>query len=320
MKYRYVTADVFTEHAFGGNQLAVLPDARGLSDEQMLAITREFGYSESVFVLPPEHAHNTRKLRIFTPGGEVPFAGHPTVGTAFALAELGELDGTATDGGSSIRIVFEEGVGPVSVTATLTAGHTSFCELTAAQLPEPGPPAPPAEDIARMLSLPTDAVGAAGLKAHAFSCGVPFLFVPLESVDALSAVELQRDAVKQTLSEYWAHALFAFAFAGDKTAVPTTIRARMFAPLFGIDEDPATGAAASALPPLLLRANGELPADGTYRWSIRQGVEMGRASSISLAADVADGAITAVHVGGPSVLVADGMLEVPRRPAPERSH
>ena len=125
MSYAYHTVDVFTDRAFGGNQLAVLPDARGLTTEQMTAITREFNYSETVFVLPPEDPANTRKLRIFTPGSELPFAGHPTVGTAFVLATTGDirLDGDET------RIVFEEGVGPVPVLIRSKNGKPFFTQL-----------------------------------------------------------------------------------------------------------------------------------------------------------------------------------------------
>src|SRR5687767_8862562 len=148
----YVTADVFTSTRFGGNPLAVLTDARGLSTEQMLAITREFNYSETVFVLPPENPAHTRRVRIFTPGGEIPFAGHPTVGTAFVLAALGEVTLT----GPETRIVLEEGVGPVPVTIRAADGKPVFCQFSVAKLPEVGPPLPSRAVMASLLSLNED--------------------------------------------------------------------------------------------------------------------------------------------------------------------
>ena len=132
MEYPFHTADVFTDKAFGGNQLAVLPDARGLTTEQMVSITREFNYSETIFVLPPDDPAHTRRLRIFVPGGEIPFAGHPTVGGAYVLGITGEIPLT----GDETRIIFEEGVGPVPVLIRSRNGKPYFTQLTAAKTPE----------------------------------------------------------------------------------------------------------------------------------------------------------------------------------------
>src|SRR6187455_367171 len=145
--YTFYTADVFTDTLFGGNQLGVLPDARGLTTEQMLAITREFNYSESTFVFPPDDPKHARHVRIFTPGGEVPFAGHPTVGTAHVLAETGELSLT----GAMTRIVLEEGVGPVPVTIRTEGGRPVFAQLSVAKLPEIVATPPSRDDLARVL-------------------------------------------------------------------------------------------------------------------------------------------------------------------------
>src|SRR6185503_21173576 len=149
MSYSFHTADVFTDHVHGGNPLAVVPDARGLSDEQMQAITREFNYSETVFVFPPSTKAHTRRVRIFTPNEELPFAGHPTVGCAFVLASIGEiqLDGRET------RIVLEEGVGPISVVIRARDGKPVFAQLTAAMLPEIKDRPPPPETLCEILSL-----------------------------------------------------------------------------------------------------------------------------------------------------------------------
>src|SRR5215207_5734987 len=150
--YTFYTADVFTDTLFGGNQLGVLPDARGLTTEQMLSITREFNYSESTSVFPPDDPKHTRRLRIFTPGGELPFAGHPTVGTAHVLAAVGEIPLT----GDETRIVFEEGVGPVPVLIRARNGKPEFAQLSVAQLPQFSEPAVSRTELASMLSLDVD--------------------------------------------------------------------------------------------------------------------------------------------------------------------
>jgi len=149
MRHRFLTADVFTDRIFEGNQLAVLPDGRGLTTVQMQRTAREFNFSETVFVLPPESSRHTRRIRIFTPNAELPFAGHPTIGTAHVLAAIGEitLERETTD------IVIAEGVGPVSVTVRARDGHPVSARLRAPRPPEFGPPPPPRADLAAMLSV-----------------------------------------------------------------------------------------------------------------------------------------------------------------------
>ena len=296
-RYRFITADVFTDRMFGGNQLAVFPDARGLDAGTMQAIAREMNLSETVFVLPAETSRGTRRLRIFTPGLELPFAGHPTVGCAFVLTAIGDLklDGDVT------RIVFEEGVGPIDVTVRAEAGRPVFAQLSAAKLPQSGPPPPPAEILASILSLDVADLAAGESAPRAFSCGVPFLFVRVRDIDALARARVKTELWERHLAEYWAPELYVITDATDDA----DIRARMFAPAMGIGEDAATGGAASALAGFLAPAD---RADGTKRWTIRQGVEMGRPSTIFLEADFVAGAIGAVRVGGASVLVSEGEL------------
>ena len=183
MAYAFHTADVFTDRLHGGNPLAVVPDARGLSDAQMQAIAREFNYSETVFVFPPENKANTRRVRIFTPGSELPFAGHPTVGCAYVLAAIGEL---ALDGDET-RIIFEEGVGPVPVIIRSKDGKPTFAQLTAAKMPEINDPPPPPETLCEILSLePSHIVADDMIEPEAVSCGVPFLFIPIKKPEMLS--------------------------------------------------------------------------------------------------------------------------------------
>jgi trans-2,3-dihydro-3-hydroxyanthranilate isomerase len=300
---RFLTADVFTDRMFGGNQLAVFPNAEALDPGMMQAIARELNLSETVFVLPPAEPRHTRKLRIFTPGSELPFAGHPTIGAAFVLASIGEVPMDST--GASI--VFEEGVGSVPVTVRARDGRPGYCELTAARLPEVGPPPPPLEEIASVLSLQPEELRADGVSPRAVSCGVPYLFVPLRDLAALSRARINLPAWERTLANWWAPAVFPFTETGGGDGVD--LRARMFAPGIGIPEDPATGSAAAALAGYFAANSG--PASGTLRWVVEQGVEMGRPSRLHITCDRAADRIAAVRVGGSSVLVSEGWLTVP---------
>lgn len=300
MARRYVTADVFTSVPFGGNQLAVLPDARGLTTEQMLAITREFNYAESVFVLPPEQG-GTRKLRIFTPGGEVPFAGHPTVGTAHVLATLGEVALT----GDETRIVFEEGVGPVPVLIRSSGGTPTFCQLSVAKLPEVGPPPPTRQTLAEILSIEPDDIIGGMSPPQAISCGLPFLLVPLKNRQAVARARVRLDKWEAVLERWWANMLLVFS--RDPEDAAHDVRARMFGPGVAVPEDPATGSAAAALGGYL--GARDTKGDGTLKWVIEQGYEMGRPSQLHVEVDKQGGAITAIRVGGSSVLMMEGTLQ-----------
>jgi len=303
MRYRFYTADVFTDRAFGGNPLAVFPDGRDLSSEQMQRVAREFNLSETVFVCPAERPRHRRRLRIFTPSAELPFAGHPTIGTAHVLASIGEiaLERDVTN------IVFEEGVGPVPVRIRAQDGRPVFAQLAAPRLPEFGPPPPSLETIAATLSLyPADLLQAE-VGPQAVSCGVPFLFVPVRDKEAIRRVRVNREQWERSLSSYWAPHLYVFAY--DAEVNGSSLRARMFAPALGIEEDPATGAAATALAGYLGVRDGR--SDATLRWRIEQGFEMGRPSILHVEADKRDGAIISIRVGGASVLVSQGTMEVP---------
>ncbi|MDQ3949157.1 MAG: PhzF family phenazine biosynthesis protein [Gemmatimonadota bacterium] len=303
MKYRYYTADVFTDRPFGGNQLAVFPDARGIDSARMQEIAREFNFSETTFVLPPEDARHARRVRIFTPGAEIPFAGHPTVGTAHVLAAVGEIPLS----GDTTSIVFEEGVGPVPVTIRAQGRHPVFAQLGVAKLPEIGPSPPAAARLAAMLSLDEGDLAGPDMPPEAISCGVPYLLIPLASRDAVARARLRLDLWEQTLRGYWTDDIFFFAL--DPEREDSDVHARMFAPGFGIAEDPATGSAAVALGGYLAARHPRL--DGTLRWVVEQGFEMRRPSIMEVEVDKRDGAVTGVRVGGSTVLVCEGQMEVP---------
>jgi trans-2,3-dihydro-3-hydroxyanthranilate isomerase len=297
--YTFYTADVFTDTMFGGNQLGILPDARGLTTEQMAAIAREFNYSESTFVFPPDDPKHTRRVRIFTPGGEVPFAGHPTVGTAHVLAAIGEIPLT----GAETRIVLEENVGPVPVMIRARDGKPEFAQLSVAMLPQFSQPAVSRERLADLLSLDVSDLLDDAYAPQNVTCGLPFLLVPLRDRKAVARSRLRLEpwerALQGTPSE------MVMVFAADAERPGSDIRARMYGPSVGVVEDPATGSACACLAGYLAART---PRDGTLHWVVEQGFELGRPSIIEIEADKESGSITGVRVGGKTVLVSKGEL------------
>lgn len=305
MALEYHLLDVFTTAAFGGNPLAVVRGADRLSPDDMAAIARELNLSETVFVLRPRRTDCAHRMRIFTPGMELPFAGHPTVGTAVLLAALGEVP--LADGGG--RFMLEQEVGPVAVTVRDAREAGGTAQLSAAMLPARGPAAPPSEQVAALLRVEESALHAAPWAPEAWSAGVPFLLIPLRSIERLGQVQLDRSVWGEVLADAWAPHVYCFAPAADDWSV---VRARMFSPAMDIDEDPATGAAAAALAGYLAaRRDAHDGHDATLRWTVEQGVEMGRASRIELEADLRGGAVSAVRLGGAAVRIADGVLRLP---------
>ena len=301
MRYRYHTCDVFTERRFGGNPLAVLPDAVGLSDEQMQCIAREFNYSETTFVLPADNPAHTRRVRIFTPGAEIPFAGHPNVGTAFVLAATGMLPA----GADTLQVVFEEAAGPVPVAIRYEGGQPAYCELTAPQALTLGATAP-VDAVAASIGLAQEAVVTSAHPPRVASVGLPFLLVELRDRTALAEARIRHDehaALMQRCGGGGVH-----LYTRNTGAPGVDLRARMYAPLHGVAEDPATGSANVALAGLLAACAPE--PDGTFAWRIAQGVEMGRPSLLEASAVKRGGAVETVRIGGRSVLVCDGWIEV----------
>lgn len=302
---RYITLDVFTDRMFGGNQLAVFPDARDIPDDLLLAITREFNFSEVTFCYPaPDDAH-TRRVRIFTPGAEVPFAGHPTIGTSAALALCEGALGAASEG----RLTLALGVGSVPVDVRIEAKERAWAELSVAKLPEVGPAVPTLNTMAEILSLEaSDLVGGA-LSPQAVSCGIPCLLVPLKSVDAVSRARVRMDRWEQTLQKSWAPEILVAA--RDAEGGDQHWRARMFAPGLNVPEDPATGSAIAAFGGWMAIKDGRPNAD--FAWTVDQGIEMGRPSRLAVRVEKRDGKVTAVRVAGQAVLTGEGDLRLPSR-------
>lgn len=298
MQYRYYICDVFTEVRFGGNPLAVLPEADGLSDTQMQQIAREFNLSETAFVLPPQADH-TRSVRIFTPANEVPFAGHPNIGTAFALAEIGafgDIDGALT-------VTFEERAGTVAIAIRRTTAGSTWCELAA---PEPlslGMDVD-VETVAAAVSLRAGDIVTRTHPPRVASVGLPFLIAEVADRSALARARARTDL----LEALHADDVTADIHLYTRSADDVDLRARMFAPLEGVPEDPATGSANCALAGLLGHCDGR--SDGAFAWRVAQGVEMGRPSVLDARSEKRDGAVTGTWIGGASVMVGDGCIRL----------
>jgi trans-2,3-dihydro-3-hydroxyanthranilate isomerase len=301
MRYRFVTADVFTATPFAGNPLAVLLDARGLETAQMQAIAREFNLAETVFVLPPEMAGHARRLRIFTPAREIPFAGHPTIGAALVLAELGAI----ALAGPASEIVLGEAAGPVPVTIRMAADGTRMAQLTAPAAPSLRP-GPSVEDAAALLSLaPDDLVTARGLPVQA-SCGLPFILIEVRDRGALGRARFDHGVFARRFAGGWAE--FPYVLTADAPA-GADLQVRMFAPSGGVPEDPATGSAAAAYGGWL--GGSEPLAEGTLQRVILQGIELGRPSRLEVEVDKRAGAVAAVRVAGSAVLISEGTILAP---------
>lgn len=305
MARAYAVYDVFTDTAFAGNPLAVVFDAEGLSDAAMQAIAREMNLSETVFCLPPENATHTQRLRIFTPAAELPFAGHPTVGAAVALAERRH---GAPEGGLDLVSVLEEKVGAVRAAVRLRPGEPGFAEFDlprgSAQLDF----TPDIDSIAAMLGLEPRDIGFENHRPGVWSAGVTFLTVPLHDVAAVERIMFDRQIWARTAPRDGLGGAPVFAYCRGGVHHQANFHARMFSPDVSIPEDPATGSAVAALSGTIHHFD-KLP-DGLTRLMVEQGVEMGRPSHIHLHIDVAGGAISRARIGGQAVMVASGVLHV----------
>ncbi len=301
----YSVYDVFTDSKLAGNPLAIIFDAEGLSDEAMQAIAREMNLSETVFVLPPQNPAHTANLRIFTPGRELPFAGHPTVGTAIALAEKAH----ANHGGDlDLVSVLDERVGPVRCAIKLRQNKASFAEF---DLPKKSQEILlPLEraDIANALSLKITEIGFENHVPSIWSAGVPFLLVPVHDVGAAERLEFDQQLWEKTVPFVDGALASAFIYCRGGVNHVAKFHARMFPVGMGIVEDPATGAAVAALSGAINQFDA-LP-DGHHPVIIEQGIEMGRPSLIHLHLDIDGGLIANARIGGQAVRVASGILEL----------
>ena len=303
MNLRYLHLDVFTSTPLEGNQLAVFPEPpRDLSTDAMQRIAREMAFSESTFLFPPERGGDIR-MRIFTPGEELPIAGHPTVGTTFALA----LEGTIASGRQDF--VFELGVGPTPVSLEWSGKGLTFAWMTQ-PLPGFGPTLEAREVVAASLGVDRSDLAGGG-PVEVVSCGVPCLFVPLSTRAAVDRVTIDRRGLMRAFDQAGMREVPVFIFTMDRAGANSdeTVYSRMLAPGFGIGEDPATGSASGPLGCYLFR-HGMVDAAGARSIVSLQGVAMRRPSRIHIAIDTSGDSVVRVRVGGQSVLMGSGTLTI----------
>jgi len=298
---RYCVYDVFTAERLAGNPLAIVLDCEGLDLAAMQSIAREFNLSESVFVLPPENPKHRARVRIFTPDYEMPFAGHPTVGTAVALAEA---SGEASDG----LFVLEENIGPVRCAVGSGQGAT-FAEFDLAKLPERLDLAADPEAIGAALGLGPHEIGFENHRVSFWSAGVPYVTIPVKDLGAAAKVRLDNQAWSELAPKKseWAFAS-PYVYCRETVRRDNAFHVRMIVPGTPSYEDPATGSAAAAFAGAIMHF--DRPGDGLSRLWIEQGLEMGRPSRIRLELDVEGGKLAAARIGGQAIRVAEGMLLV----------
>ena len=297
----YFIYDVFTDKALAGNPLAVVLNADGLSDAQMQAIAREFNLSETIFFQTPTDVSHSAKVRIFMPIGELPFAGHPTVGGSVAFAGHHGLQPDA-------KVILEEGVGPVhcNVSADQNAGHSSFIVPRISQQQEFGESI---EKVAAALGLNVADIGFGEHTLSLWSAGVPFIMVPVKGIAVLQRLDLDAQSWLKLDVRREGKIAAAYIYASDRHSGINSYRARMFAPWDGMPEDPATGAAAAAFSGAVWQAEGLV--SGRHEVVIHQGVEMGRPSRINLHLEGDAGNLTRATISGNAVKVAEGKLFLP---------
>ena len=297
--YTFHTLDVFTAERFSGNQLAVVLAADALTSVQMQRIAAEFAISETVFVLKPEKPTHSARIRIFTPGRELPFAGHPTVGAAVLLADL---QGPQMPGMQSSIVLLEEMIGSVRVGVSRKPGEAAYAEFDTPKLPEPLSGPTSTERMADALGLSSSEIGFENHRPTRYSAGVPYTFVPVRDLSAIARAK--------AVTPFWDAAFGpdgAYLYCRETVHTRSGFHARMFAPDLN-NEDPATGSAAAAFSAVVHRFDDIK--DGERKLLIEQGYEMGRPSEIALELVVAGGRLRTVRIGGRAVRVMSGVIEV----------
>lgn len=297
---RYLVYDVFTDRPLAGNPLGIVLDCDGLDRDGMQAIAREFNLSETVFVLPPENGLHRARIRIFTPAYEMPFAGHPTVGSAVALAEQAANDGTAG------MFVLEENIGPVRCAVTKGEGPT-FAEFDLPRLPEPLLFSVDAATVGAALGLGPHEVGFENHRVGLWSAGVPYVTVPVSGLDAAGRVAFDNQRWLDFAPRHENGAVAcAYVYCRETVQHDSAFHARMFVAGNPSYEDPATGSAAAAFSGAIQFF--DEPVDGVSRYWIEQGFEMGRPSRIRLELDVEQQRLSGARIGGHAVKVAEGTV------------
>jgi trans-2,3-dihydro-3-hydroxyanthranilate isomerase len=300
-RLHYHKVDVFSDRAFGGNPLSVFTNGRGISTEMMQLLAKELNLSEATFVLPPQNPANDYHIRIFTPGRELPLAGHPTVGTTFILARehmIEQQDNPAT-------IVLEEGVGDIPVSIEFDGDQPGMIWMTQPK-PQFGKEADNEErsGVAEMLSLPIEALDER-YPVQVVSSGVPFLYVPIRDLDSIKQIRVRLDINDRVMPGFGTRDVFVFT--PEVETEGSTVHSRMFAPEMGIWEDPATGAASGPLGAYLVRYD---IAPDPGRIVSEQGLEIGRPSFIHIQIDKLGDEIISARVGGQCHYMGEGFFEI----------
>jgi trans-2,3-dihydro-3-hydroxyanthranilate isomerase len=300
MKFDFVTVDVFTDRRFGGNPLAVLPKAQELTAEQMQAIAAEFNYAETTFVLPPRDPSHTAEVRIFTPRAELPFAGHPNIGTAFVVATLGREAGRAVGD----TLVFEEKAGLVRLDLSKEGSVILGARLAAPQPLVRGENFP-ADIVARACSLDAAEIETSRHAPCIASCGIPFVFAELKTRSALAAAHPRAEVFLEHLTTDRVIGVLLYV---REQGGEVDLQARMFAPLYGVPEDPATGSGNVALVGLLASLRPE--PDLSLRLRIAQGVDMGRPGLLEATAEKRNNQLAGLWISGRCAPVMRGVIEI----------
>lgn len=303
MTRRYAVLDVFADQPLAGNPLAVVLDAQDLDDRRMQAIAAEFNLSETVFVQSPDNPAHTAALRIFTPGKELPFAGHPTIGTAVLL-------GLEADGASHNRrdqmLVLEQKIGSVRCGVVLRGEQSGHAVFDLPQLPVAIASAANRDEIALALGLLPVEIGFENHEPSSFDAGVPYSFVPVRDLETIGRARPHQQHFDRPFGDGMVQSVFVYT--RETVGSAHHFHARMFAPAFGIAEDPATGSAVAAFAGAVARF--DQPAGGSHHYTVEQGFEMGRPSLIGLEIDMDDGTIQSARISGDAVVVARGTLSI----------
>lgn len=308
MRYRFYTVDAFTDRTFEGAQIAVLPDARGLNDTLMQKIAREFNVSETVFVLPAMSKSHARRLRIFTPLAEVPFAGHPTLAAAHVLTTIGEIQGTeeyAEEDKGLLTFAFEENVGPVNISVQTREDGTRMCEFSLSSTYMIDRFAPSDAELAHIFGLDEADFEVPGFSPMLVACDLPYLFIPVRSLSAVTRAKFHHEAwsassAPATLSHR------AMLFSTETESPDHDFHCRLLGPEVGVNEDPPIGSAIPAFSGYLCEMGGP-----EHAYAAERGSGRARRSLLRVRAEKAAERCVSVRVGGTAVLVCEGHLHIP---------
>ena len=304
MNYNYYIADVFTRQIFNGAQIAVFPDADGLSNQQMKLVARELNLTETVFVFHPESESTTRKMRIFSPLGEINFAGHPIIATAYVLGSCGDIKLTE----AITPVVFEQNVGPIDVNISANQGKPFFVQFSRKVSSIVDRFAPSNEEIASFLSIQESELDHKKYYPRLLFCGLPYLIVPVWSYETVRNAKFNYSAWSQSIAPQTA-AQEILLFAPKTPFVDSDFNARLLGPRIGIHEDPPIGSAMPAFASYL--CSFEHTRKGTHTFAVDRGDALSRRSVLNVEMDHKGLEELALRVGGEAVMVAEGMMTIP---------